>query len=82
MTMPEAAVNKKHRLEFRENQIRFARQLFHMQAKPKSLFVQIASDHQFGFCIFPPDPAHIKTSLRFWMNIGHAVIYIILGFWI
>jgi len=70
--MPEAAMNKDHRLVFRKHKIRFTRKIFAMKTESKPATVQATSDDKFGFGVFAPDAGHHQTSFFRWDDISHS----------
>jgi len=62
MAVPEAAMNKYSRFVFGQNNVRFSRQLFIMQAVAKTFAEQKFPDQYFRFCILTPDTGHIIAS--------------------
>ena len=58
MLMPEAPMNKYHRVVLRENDIRFTRQIFTMKTKSVTHPMQRAPNPLFGFGILRPHSPH------------------------
>ena len=56
--MPKATMHEYYRMEARENDIRFARQVADMKAKPETLTVQQAADQDFGLRVATPNAGH------------------------
>ena len=62
MPVPEAAVHKQNRTEFRKHQIRLSRQLPVVQPIPETAPVQQLADQQLRLCVETLDRRHIPAA--------------------
>ncbi len=65
MSMPEATMNKHHSAVFRKDDVRLARQILPVQAKPAAKLVEEGADPLFRCCISRTNVAHDVASF-FW----------------
>jgi hypothetical protein len=71
MNMPEAAVNEQHRFYPREDEIRLARQILHVQPVAKSHAMQQSPDAHFRLRISSVDARHVQAALLGRVDVGH-----------
>ena len=62
MPVPEAAVHKQNRTEFRKHQIRLSRQLSVVKPIPETASVQQLADQQLRLCVGALDRRHVPAA--------------------
>lgn len=70
MPMPETTVNKHDRVIAGQYNVRTARQILYMEAKPITRAMQRRSDEFFRPSVFPPDTGHVPAATLFRESVG------------
>lgn len=76
MSVPEAAVHKKHGIASRKNEIGFSWKIASVQAKPKALAMKGFPDQQFGFRILAADRSHVPAAGSRIMNVRQRAAFV------
>lgn len=75
MPMPETAVNKNNGFVFRQDDVRFARQVFDVFSESVTGAVQHGAHQHLGLGIFALDLRHIPASLFRCQVVGHFLLF-------